>query len=200
MLVSFSSIMKFSPVWQPLWNFPRTAIYAHSKLPESPFLSLWLSLYTGFFWPLFLFITSHTLSTCMVCNALNASSRLLGGGYGIGEELAETASLLAWLTYLLPWQQAQQHKPAVKAVTVRSVLTSACHFSLKTVRCSQNWSQFVLFEVPLPGLSFFCLCVLKIKLIWSLLLVLSKQRQEGLKQNDLSVRESLTFENGFACL
>lgn len=62
-----------------------------------------------------LFSLSHNLSICMLTNAISAPPCLLGGGNGVGVEWAEPVATAAY-------------QPVVRAGTVGSVLTSACHF------------------------------------------------------------------------
>ena len=69
----------------------------------------------------------------MLTNALNASPCLRGGGYGVAVEWAETAAPLtcATRTCVTMAVGAAAYQPMVRAGTVGSALTSACHFGLE---------------------------------------------------------------------
>lgn len=124
--------LKVSLQW---WHFPWTQFRAHAMRLGNihPFFVGW-TLCWQFLFPFVSFLCMNHLACLEVGVVLGWS----------------------WLSVLFYWHEwhvcvtmtagAAAHQPAVKAVTVRSVLTSACDFSLRLG--VQNWSKILFLRHP----------------------------------------------------
>lgn len=158
----------------------------HRQCSLTSILSLCVGLYVdSFVLPLFPFITSHALSICMFSDTLSASPCLLEVGMVLE---------WSWLGVLFYWHGwhicvamaagAAAYQPAVKAVTVRSVLTSACDLGWGLLGVGKTDQKSCFLRHPRTVL--FAFVSLKSNFFEAASSGFMETKARRLKQNDLS--------------